>query len=337
LDKNLLFLGQRDDVLMAKKPTYEELEQRVKDLETQVQQQTVKLAEANEVLKKVTAERKKDSIVGNIISSFKRGEIALPSLPQINTKFNEMIGKGANLQEVGEILKRDAAISSKLISVANSVYYQGETETRNLGYAINRLGLDTTKRYVDAICNRTLYTTSNQKFVEFMKKLWKHSLACAYASETVSEAIKLKLPDDAFTMGLLHDIGKLVLLQVVADLEAQDKIGEEVDIVELLNTLNTHHGKIGAALLKKWEFSRGYIQIAMFHDNLEGADPISKELLVVHFANLLVKSIGYDQSQQAEVDVEGAESTHLLKVDTTIIAHVKERVKVQMDALSDIL
>ena len=109
------------------------------------------------------------------------------------------------------------------------------------------------------------------------------------------------------------------------------------EYIELLNTLNTHHGKIGASILKKWEFSRGYIQIAMFHDNLVEADPISKELLVVHFANLLVKSMGYDQAQQAEVDVEGSESTSLLKVDPTMIAHVKEQVKGQMDALSDIL
>jgi len=58
---------------MAKKPTYEELEQRVKELEIQVQQQTLKLAEANAVLQKVMAERKKESIVENIISSFKRG------------------------------------------------------------------------------------------------------------------------------------------------------------------------------------------------------------------------------------------------------------------------
>ena len=302
---------------MVNKATYEELEQRVKELET--------------------LERKRDHIVGNIISTFKRGEITLPSLPQINTKFNEMVGKGANLQDVGDLLKKDAAISSKLISVANSVYYQGETETKNLGYAISRLGLDATKHYVDAICNRTLYTTSNQKFVGLIEKLWEHSLSCAYASETVSEAIKLKLPDDAFTTGLLHDIGKLVLIQVVADLEAQGKLGEEVDIVELLNTLNTHHGRIGATILKKWEFSKGYIQIAMFHDNLEEADPISKELLVVHFANLLVKSMGYDQAQQAEVDVEDAESTRLLKLDPTMIAHVKEQVKGRMEALRDIL
>jgi HD-like signal output (HDOD) protein len=120
-------------------------------------------------------------------------------------------------------------------------------------------------------------------------------------------------------------------------LEAQGKLGEEVDRVELLNTLNTHHGKIGATLLKKWEFSSGYIQIAMYHDNLEEADPISKELLVVHFANLLVRSMGYDQAQQAEVDVQDAGSTHLLKLDSTMIAHVKDQVKGRMEELKDIL
>ena len=59
----------------------------------------------------------KSSIIEEIIFSFKRGEIDLPSLPQISIRFKEMIDKRANLQEVAELLKQDVAISFKLISV----------------------------------------------------------------------------------------------------------------------------------------------------------------------------------------------------------------------------
>jgi len=279
----------------------------------------------------------KSSIIEEIILRFKRGEINLPSLPQISIKFREMTIGVANLQEVGDLLKQDAAISSKLIGVANSVYYRGVVESKTLGQAISRLGLNTTRQYVEAITNRSLYTTKNKKFVEFLEKLWEHSLSCAYASQIVSEVLRLNLPDDAFTLGLLHDIGKLVLLQIFGELETKGQLGEEVDRGELFNALDTHHGKFGSALLKRWQFSSGYVQIAMYHENFEGADPISKNLLVVHFANLLVKSMGYVLGQQAEIDVEDAGSTRLLELDSTMIGEIKDQVKGRVEEMRGIL
>ena len=276
------------------------------------------------------------SILDQIIFIFKRGEINLPSPPQITIKFKEMVNKGAGLQEIAFLLQQDAAISCKLISVANSVYYGGLSENKTLGQAVARLGLTTTRQYVDAISNRALYVTRNKKFLEFIEKLWEHSLSCAYASQIVSEVLKLELPDDAFTLGLMHDIGKLVLFQAVGELQRRKRLGKNIDTAELYNTVDTHHNKFGAALLKKWKFSTGYVQIAAYHDNLEEADPISKELLVVHFANLLVKSMGYDQTQQAEIDVEDAESTRLLRLNSMMIAQVKDQVKGRMEEMRKI-
>jgi len=289
----------------------------------------------DEMQKQIPPETK-SGIIEEIIFRFKRGEINLPSPPQISIKFKEMINKGANLQEIGDLLKQDAAISFKLISVANSVYYRGVVEKKTVGQAVSRLGLNTTRQYVEAISNRALYTTTNKKFVELIEKLWEHSLSCAYASQIVSEVLKLKLECDAFTMGLLHDIGKLILLQVFGELEIKGKLGEEVSKVELLNDLDTHHGKFGVALLKRWQFSNGYLQIAMYHDNLDDADPISKDLLVVHFANLLVKSMGYDLGQQAEIDLEDAESTGVLRLESTMIDEIKDQVKGRMEEMGGI-
>jgi HD-like signal output (HDOD) protein len=326
---------------MAEKPTYEELEQRVRELEQELtdckRREVEHLRKSGEEDVEASPSQPKGSIIENIISSFKRGEITLPSLPQINTKFKELTNKGANLQDIGDLLKQDVAISSKLISLANSAYYHGAVESKTLGQAIGRLGLSTTKQYVDAICNRTLYTTSNKNFVESIEKLWEHSLSCAYASEIVSKVLNLKVTGDAFTMGLLHDIGKLVVLQIVAELQEKGKLGENVDKIELIESVDTYHGKLGATLLKGWGFSKEYLLIVMYHDDLGGADPISKELLVVHFANLLVKSMGYDQAQQAEIDLENAESTRLLGLDSKMTAHIKEEVKGHMDVLKDIL
>ncbi len=73
------------------------------------------------------------SILDKIIYIFKRGEINLPSNPQISMKFNEMANRGADLQEIARLLKQDVAISAKLISVSNSTYYRGVTENKKFG------------------------------------------------------------------------------------------------------------------------------------------------------------------------------------------------------------
>lgn len=270
-------------------------------------------------------------ILNEIIFVFKRGAIELPTLPQMSIKFQEMMNKGANLQDIGAFLKQDMAISSKLISVSNSAYYRGVAESKNLGQAISRLGLKTTKQYVDTICNRSLYATKNKKFLKHLENLWEHSLACAYASQILAESLALGLENDAFTMGLLHDIGKLLLLQVIGELQMKKKIGDEVEGSELLNTIHIHHGKFGAALLKKWKFPEDFAKIATYHNNLEASKSISKDLLVVHLANLMVKSMGYsmndqEDAQETELNLENTESARHLGLDASMIDEFKNKV-----------
>ena len=280
--------------------------------------------------------KEKESIIQNVVARFKSGEINLPSLPQTNIKFRELINKGANLQEVANLLKQDAGISSKLISVSNTAYYRGVNENNTLDQAVSRLGLGVTKKYVDVISNRAFYTTNNKKYVKVMEKLWEHSLSCAYASQIVSQILKRRNENEAFTMGLLHDIGKLVLLQVVAELEAGGKFNEGINQEKLYQTLDSFHGNFGAVLLKRWEFPQGYIQISKYHNNLEGADSISKDLFVVHFSNLLVKSMGYTQSQQTEINLEEAESMSILRLNSSMISEVKDKLKALMEGTSHI-
>ena len=275
------------------------------------------------------------NILDEIVFVFKRGEINLPSPPQIGIKFKEMMNNGANLQQIAEILKQDAAVSSKLISISNSAFYRGVAENQTLDQAVGRLGLQTTKQYVDAITNRSLYYTKNKNLKDLVEKLWEHSLSCAYASQAVAQILKFKLKEDTFTLGLLHDIGRLVLLQAVGELQLKKKLGDNIDNADLTETIDKNHGKFGAALLKKWKFTEDFVHVATFHDRLADCEAISNSLLVVHFANLIVKSMGYSMSEAGDIDLEGSQSARLLKVDAEIISKVKDRVKTHMEDLKE--
>jgi len=317
------------------KQTIIQLKEQVAELQNRLSLRTK--SDTTETPEAVSLSKPKDNIIQEIISRFKRGEINLPSLPQITIKFSELVNKGADLQKVAELLRQDVAISSKLISVSNTVYYRGMAENKTLEQAINRLGLGVTKQYVDVLSNRSLYTTRNKKYAKIIENLWEHSLSCAYASQIVSQTLKRRQTGETFTMGLLHDIGQLVLLGVVAELKTKGKFENGTGKDDLFENLYSFHGKFGAILLNRWQFPASYIEIAKYHNSLEKADSVSKNLIIVHFSNLLVKTIGYNPFQQTEIDLEGAESTKLLKLKSNSISIIKDKVKKVMDGMRDVL
>jgi HD-like signal output (HDOD) protein/FixJ family two-component response regulator len=282
--------------------------------------------------------KQRSTIFDEMILRLKRGEINLPSPPQIQIKFEEMIREGAGISEIANLLKQDVSICSKLISISNSAYYQGIKENRTVEQAISRLGLITTKKYVGIIYNRALYTTQKEVNMEILERLWRHSICCGITSQLTCEIMGIKQAEEVFTMGLIHDIGMLILLQIFSELDISLTDGKmkAEDRAELMRAISLNHGAFGATLLKRWGFSDLYQQIALFHDNIENADPISKELLIIHFANSLAKSIGYHWQEKAEAKPEESPSTRLLQMGPSVIEQVKEKAQQHMSDLQSL-
>ncbi len=231
------------------------------------------------------------SIIEDITTALKNDDINLPSFPDTSLKLKKLVERGAELQEIEDLLKIDIGIASKLISISNTVFYQGISKNETLTQALSRLGIETAQQVVDAICHRSMYDKANKEFAVVVDKLWKHSIACAYASQFIAEHLKIKSKDDSFTLGLFHDIGKLMLLQIIDEMEKRSAFGQALEKETLFGTLDKFHGQFGAALLKKWGFSDGFAEIAMHHDNIDEVQSVGDSLRIVHFANLLVKKM----------------------------------------------
>lgn len=273
----------------------------------------------------------KVSIGLEVVRRFGAGEFKMSPPSQILFEFQDLMKRNPSYQQIAEILKKDIVLSMHLISLSNSTYYRGITENRTTLQAISRLGLEVTKRQVDIVCNRSIYSMSNKRFSSMVEKLWEHTLSCAHASEIVANLIKLPLKYDPFTISLLHDVGKLALIQIVGDMDAVGKIGLEVDMNEVWATVFEFHGKFGAMLLKKWEFPREYANVALHHDNLSEMANISNELYLVNFCNMLVKKLGFGYRKMDDINLEELLSTKYLKLDSTQIKQVMEQVKARMN------
>lgn len=280
---------------------------------------------------------KRASLIEEITRRLKQGEIAMPSYPEINSRLQELITKQADITEIAHLLREDPAVSSKLISVSNSARYAGGKESRTVEHAISRLGIQETRLYVEVVSNRALYTTSNTKYQPLLKELWEHSIACAHASQAISRLCLVGVPEEIFTMGLLHDIGSLLLLQIIADLEAKGVAMEEMTMDTHLDFIEAHHGTFGKSILDRWKFPELYGCIAMGHNVEELPDAPSPELLVVHFSNLLARTMGYKFGKSQEVDLPATKSAKMLRLRADEITQLAQEIKIQVEeALSHI-
>ena len=283
----------------------------------------------DQFLKAKSTHKKTSNPIDLVIDRFNRGKVEIPPLPGLSTQLNKMAKKGLDFKEISALLKQDMAITSKIISMSNASYYAAAGKTRTVEQAISRLGLVVTKQYVETLCNRALFTTT-KKYAKATEELWKHSLHCAVTSEVVAKFLKLDLQEDIFTMGLMHDIGKMVLLRISAELESKGKFGGKVDQSELFESIDAHHNTFGAKVLKNWDFGEAYAQIALYHDDLGKQHPISKELQVVHFANLFVKEMVDKHPDPTGMKAEDAESTQLLGITPDMVDKIREEVDRQM-------
>ena len=110
--------------------------------------------------KKAPAVKTLPEIVADVLEQFSQGKVDLPVLPQVVQEVEEVmkrdISKG---EDLAEVIEKDAVISVRLISVANSPYYRGLEQITSVRTAISRLGEAETRNLVIAIANKSLYKT----------------------------------------------------------------------------------------------------------------------------------------------------------------------------------
>jgi HD-like signal output (HDOD) protein len=220
--------------------------------------------------------------------------------------------------------------------VSNSPYYRGQAENKTLEQALGRLGLEATKKYVDVLATRSLYAPTGAKYRPQLQSLWQQALACAQASELIAEGLSLRLAQDPFTLGLLHEIGKMILLHIVAELEKGRKLGGPVKDEDLRLTLATYHGQFGAAVLQKWGFPSQFSLVARHYDRLEQAPQKTPELLVVHAAKAMAMSILAPDETPAAQPTE-LESARRLGLTPALWSDLQEQLRQRLEGLGSLL
>ena len=262
-------------------------------------------------------------IFTKIIQDFTAGKITPPVMPQVVRDVQSVIKrKSSTADDVANVIERDPVISLRLISVANSPVYRGIQEIRNVKEAIPRMGLKETLNIIIAISNKSLYETDRTQFRIMMDKLWVHSLASAYCAKLIAEHLKLPDSEKFFLLGLVHDIGKSLLLKAFTDISAIKNIN--FDVVQA--NIQEGHQSIGGVLLRRWGFDNLFVKVVTMHEGHELTAETEKEILVIHLANMLTRTIGFSLFDD-DVDFNELDSAKFLELGPDSLGEIGEEVK----------
>jgi HD-like signal output (HDOD) protein/DNA-binding NarL/FixJ family response regulator len=262
-------------------------------------------------------------MVMETIDKFNQGKISLPVLPQITREIEAAISSPTSgTEELAGIIEKDAVISVKVIATANSALYKGVDKVQDLRTAIARLGTKEIQNIVSIIANRNLYESKNKLFKGLLKKLWLHSLCCAYCCRAISVRLGDRDSGKVFLMGLTHDIGTVMLLKSIGDI-APDTL--TFDKNELMESLLDVHTSFGAAILTNLGFGREFADVVKRHkwSSFEKGTP--KEILIVNLAEKVSTKINYGFFE-SDADLTNLESAMTLGIDDKALSEMAEEV-----------
>jgi HD-like signal output (HDOD) protein len=160
----------------------------------------------------------------------------LPQFPAIATKLLRLLSRDdVNVEEIGSLIRTDAALASAVLRIVNSPLYATATPISSVQSAVSLMGFDTIRDFALTVSVRSFLTTGVR--IDLLRRLWRHSLACALICEELSANCLSSqgVGDRAYTAGLLHNIGRLGLF-VEHPLEyttlIEDKANRDTDILE---------------------------------------------------------------------------------------------------------
>ncbi len=221
----------------------------------------------------------------------------LPTLPQVYQQvMEELQQEDPSIGKVGAVIARAPTMAAKVLQLVNSSFFGIPRHIESPVQAVNLLGLDTLKSLVLAV---EVFSAFDPKKISarVLDRIWKHSVQTGTMARVLAqeEAFAKDGVDDAAMAGLLHDLGKLILMDNFSGAykNVVSKVQETgFQVHEAENEIfGVSHAEVGAYLLGLWGLPQGIVEAVAFH-HLPDQCPLDQAspLLAVHVANALSKS-----------------------------------------------
>ena len=234
---------------------------------------------------------------------------SLPSLPSLYLEImEELHSTNTSFHKVGQIIAKDVGMTAKILQMVNSAFFGLRRQIASPQEAVSYLGLETVKSLV--LTAKIFSQFESKKISGFsLDDLWNHSMLTGIFAKIILQ-IENQTRDainDAYMAGLLHDLGKLVLVQNLRDGYQQaltDARQSDRCLWEIENELfGTTHAEIAAYLMGLWGLKYPVVEAIAFHHNPRRCPQHMGILAAVHTADALAHDqVNTESNPSSDVD-----------------------------------
>jgi putative nucleotidyltransferase with HDIG domain len=220
----------------------------------------------------------------------------LPTLPDVAVRLLEM-GESptASMRDLARWIEKDTALAARVLKLVNSSFFGVAREVSSVRHALMILGMAHLRNLVLSSAVSNLFDHEGSVGGFSRREFWKHCVAVAGAARTIAAVRGVLDPETAFTAGLIHDIGKLVMdrylhedfVKVVARLEDPNLTMSAAEI----EVLGVHHAEIGHHLVAHWNLPEILRMAVGFHHEPQTAPQHAAVAALVNAADAMVRQL----------------------------------------------
>lgn len=218
---------------------------------------------------------------------------SLPTIPPILKKILSVIeDPKVSLQKITDFVSSDPTLTARILKMVNSPVYGFPGRISSVSHAMVILGLNAVKGLLLGV-----------SVFEIMKKsmvgLWEHSLSTAIFARIIATKRQLQSPEEISIGGLLHDIGKVILIMAFKDeyMELIDSVQKKESFLYEIERqyFGITHAEVGGIIAKKWNFPLKLTEPIMYHHRPQLSEKFQVETAIVHLSNILAlaRGVGY--------------------------------------------
>ncbi len=231
---------------------------------------------------------------------------ALPTLPNVATKLIALVSKEeTTLQTIAELISQDVALTTKILKVSNSAFYNFRQQISSINQAVSILGMNAVRSLVLSFSFFTMRAGKKKSLFKFTQ-FWERSLTAAVSAKLILEKVNGANTEEIFISGLLQNLGELILAKTIP--EQYDRILQQAeekkkDIGEIeLEQLGIQHNEVGYEVAKRWGFPEALLKPMLYQNDPDAYQEDNRQIdltiKAVYLSNLLTNILFSDTPQE---------------------------------------
>ncbi len=205
-----------------------------------------------------------EEIKADLLSALESDQLVLPTLPEIALQVREAASDpDTDIKRLHDLLASDAALSARVVRVANSPLVRGHQKIEHLQAALSRLGVKYSCNLVVGLAMEQIFQATNELIDQRLREAWAVSTEVAAISTVLAQHFTNLEADKATLAGLTHQIGVLPVLSYLEENADRITVSAE-DMDQIIAAISPD---LGCRILRSWDFEDDLAQVPAEHQN----------------------------------------------------------------------